>query len=47
MRAGHDDLVVFRTETDAVGWPTIFEIEGAVKELCEDMVVERAATLKQ
>ena len=44
VRAGHDDCIVFRTETD--GWSTIFEIEGAVKELCEEIVVEGTTTLK-
>ena len=44
MRAGRHDFAVFRTETD--GWPRMFELEGAVKELCEEMVVERTTTLK-
>ena len=43
VRAGNDDAV-FRTETD--GWSTMFEIEGAVKELCEEIIVERTTTLK-
>ena len=44
MCAGHDDFAVFRTEMD--GWSTMFEIEGTVKELCEEMVVEGTITLK-
>ena len=44
MRAGHDDIALFRTETD--GWFTMFEIEGAVQEPCEEIVVKGTTTLK-